>query len=58
MKGARVLLEYFMVDKECSRDAVFALHMVGSDDIGRWEGAGTPHKSATVSKISKNLKKT
>ena len=28
------------------RDAVFALHMVGSDDIGRWEGTGTPFVTA------------
>ena len=35
----------------------FALHIVRSDDIGRWEGAGTPLVSATVPKISKNLKK-
>ena len=39
------------------RARFFALHIVGSDDIGRWEGAGTPLVSATVPKISKNLEK-
>ena len=46
-----------MVDKECLRDAVFALHIVGSDDIGRWDGADTPYMTVSLPKISKNLEK-
>ena len=64
-RSARWRSEDFVAGDECPKNATsllgtrfFALHRVGSDDIGRWEGAGTPLVSATVPKISKNLEKT